>query len=105
MTKNWLNSAGKENGLIDYVSKKIDPNKKYENNKMFIHHLDNESMSELTCRIYNSLEIWYLFRKNVPEMLVISKQDYVNLVENTDVVDDGYIFGMKVDFFRRKVKE
>ena len=103
MNRNWLNYAGKENGLSDYFFKNYIPTDEYDKTKLFVKHIDNESIEELTCRIYNILESWFLHNRAIPEMIVLTRQDYMNLLENSNIINDDYIFGMKIDFFRKKV--
>lgn len=105
MDRSWLNRVGKEEGLHDYYFKKFVPTKDYNETKLFIKHIDNESYEDLTTRIYNILESWFLHNKSIPQMIVLTKKDYINLLENTNVIEDDYIFGMKIDFFRKKTND
>ena len=101
MDKSWINTSGKENGLFPYFFKNYVPTERYENPKIFVKHIDDETANQLTLRIYNLIESWFLHNRTMPQMIVLTKQDYIMLLNDTDTIEDNHIFGMEIDFFKK----
>lgn len=105
MDKSWINKSGKENGLAPYFFKNYVPTERYENPKIFVKHIDKETTQQLTSRIYELVESWFLHNRSIPKEIVLTLTDYNMLLDETDVIKDNYIFGMKIDYFRKNYKK
>lgn len=105
MDKSWINVSGKENGLAPYFFKNYVPTERYDNPKIFVKHIDDETANQLTARIYELVESWFLHNKSMPKEIVLTLTDFNMLLEETDTIQDNHIFGMKIDFFRKNYKK
>lgn len=105
MDKSWINVSGKENGLAPYFFKNYVPTERYDNPKIFVKHIDEETANQLTARIYELVESWFLHNKSMPQMIVLTKQDYNMLLDDTDTIQNNHIFGMEIDFFKKNYKK
>lgn len=101
-SKNTFNYIGKNIGLKELVNVNYSNLEERKFNKLFINPIDKESIERLTSRIYVFVEKWYLFKRNLPKFIVLSKKDYNRLLEETNIIDGNCILGIKVDILKER---
>lgn len=101
-SKNVFNVVGKNIGLKDLINIDYSNSNGYKMNRLFINPIKRETTNQLTLRIYNFIEKWYLSNGKLPKYLVLSQKDYNRLLEETSIIDEKYILGIKIDIFKEK---